>query len=81
MVRVNRGDTLTSDKIIQVDYIAGDVDSHYELRWYSLLDTSKWSTEYISPVGDSYAKTKVLLYNPQVCTGNCLSNRVQPAVK
>jgi len=63
MVRVNRGAKLKSDQIIQVDYIAGDVDSSYELRWFSLLDVAKWSSEYISPVGDTYASTKILLYN------------------
>jgi len=64
MVRVNRGAKLTSDKIIQVDFLAGDIDSNYELRWFSLLDVAKWSFEYISPVGDTYASTKILLYNP-----------------
>ena len=64
MVRVNQGDKLTSDKIILVDLITGDVDSQYELRWYSLLDIDEWSREYVSPVGDSVGKTKMVLYNP-----------------
>jgi len=64
MINVNRGDRLISDKIIQVDFIAGDKESYYELRWYSLLDVKQWSNEYISPVGDTFAKTKILLFNP-----------------
>lgn len=64
MVRVNQGDKLSSDKIIQVDLITGDTESIYELRWYSLLDVNEWSKEYVSPVGDTFGKTKMVLYNP-----------------
>lgn len=64
MIHVNQGNRLTSDKKIQVDYVAGDKGSTYELRWYSLLDVNQWSNEYISPVGDTFAKTKILLFNP-----------------
>jgi hypothetical protein len=64
-VRIKKqGEVITSDKGIQVDLIAGDVGDTYELRWYSLLPLAKWSNEYVSPVGDTKAQTKVLLYNP-----------------
>ena len=55
---------LTSDKPIQVDLITGDIGSEYESRWFSLLDTAQWSNEYVSPTGESFAKTKLVLYNP-----------------
>lgn len=63
-VRVNLGDTLSSDKKIQVDLITGDLMSYYELRWYSLLDTDQWKNEYLSPVGDDVGKTRMILFNP-----------------
>lgn len=61
---VEMGDQITSTKPIQVDFITGDKVSNYELRWYSLLSVDQYSTSYVSPVGDSVGKTKVLLYNP-----------------
>lgn len=64
MVRVDRGARLKSDKIIQVDFITGDINSYYELRWYSLLDVNRWSNEYVSPVGDTVARTRILMFNP-----------------
>ena len=63
MVTVNRGAKLTSDKPIQVVFVGGDKNSTYELRWFSLLDFNNWSNDYVSPVGDSYSETKVILYN------------------
>lgn len=62
-VRVSMGDTIDSSLPIQVDLITGDVKSYYELRWYSLLSVEKYSNSYVSPVGDSFGKTKVLCYN------------------
>lgn len=32
--------------------------------WYSFIGTEDWHNEFVSPVGDSVGKTKVLLYNP-----------------
>lgn len=64
MITVNRGDKLTADKPIQVVFVGGDKNSEYELRWFSLLDFNNWSNDYVSPVGDSFSETKILLYNP-----------------
>jgi uncharacterized repeat protein (TIGR01451 family) len=61
---VEQGDIVTSDKIVQVDILTGDIGSQYELRWYSLLPIDDWSNEYISPMGDTLGETKVVLYNP-----------------
>jgi uncharacterized repeat protein (TIGR01451 family) len=63
-VLVNQGDTVTSDKYVQVDFLTGDIDSDYELRWYSLRATEDWSDKYLSPVGDSAGETKLVIYNP-----------------
>ena len=64
MVRVKQVDKLTSDKPIQVDLITGDIDSAYESRWYSMRPYEAYSNSYVTPVGDSYGKTKVFVYNP-----------------
>jgi hypothetical protein len=64
MVRVNQGQKLLSDKPIQVDLLTGDVWSNYEVRWYSLRDNKDYVSSYVSPVGDSYGKTKLVIYNP-----------------
>jgi uncharacterized repeat protein (TIGR01451 family) len=63
-VMVNQGDTVTSDKDVQVDFLTGDRSSTYELRWYSLRSTEDWSDKYLSPVGDTKGETKLVLYNP-----------------
>ena len=60
---VKMGQKLMSDKIIQVVFVGGDKNSSYELRWFSFLDTKYWSNEYISPVGDTFSETKIILYN------------------
>ena len=64
MVKVNQRDRLIADKNIQVALITGGIDSEYELRWFVLYAAEQYSNEYISPVGDSFATTKVYLYNP-----------------
>jgi hypothetical protein len=55
---------LTSDKPVQVAMITGDIDSVYESRWYSLLDQAQWSTQYVTPTGETFGRTKLVLYNP-----------------
>lgn len=62
--RVDVGATLTSDKPVQVDVLAGDCDSTYEMRWFSLLPVSSWSNSYLSPVGNSKAESRAVIYNP-----------------
>jgi uncharacterized repeat protein (TIGR01451 family) len=69
-VLVNQGDTVTSDKFVQVDFLTGDIDSDYELRWYSLRATEDWSDKYLSPVGDSTGETKLVIYNPNTFSIN-----------
>lgn len=63
MITVNRGNRLIADKSLQVNFVGGDKDSEYELRWFSMLDYRSWSNEYVSPVGDTYSETKILMYN------------------
>ena len=62
--RVNVGATVTASKPVQVDVLAGDLSSTYEMRWFSLLPVELWSNEYLSPVGNSKAMTRGLVYNP-----------------
>ena len=64
LVRVNQADKLVSDKPIQVVLAAGDVNSTYEVRWYSMRPIENYARSYVTPVGDSYGKTKVVIYNP-----------------
>lgn len=65
-VDVNMGDKVTSTQPLQVDILTGDPGSTFEMRWFSLLPTPSWSDSYVAAVGDSFARTKVLLYNPSM---------------
>jgi len=58
------GDTFTSDKAIQVDILAGDIGSNYELRWLAQIPREKWGDTYLSPVGEKEGPTAFVLYNP-----------------
>ena len=67
VVRYNQeGATVTlSSGTAQVHLITGDIGASYESRWYQLLPTAFWSTEYITPVGTvNNHCTRVFLYNP-----------------
>ena len=64
MIDVKQGDTITSSKPVQASLMAGDINSTYELRWYSLTPRDMWSDVYYAPVGDSAGKTKVTVFNP-----------------
>jgi IgGFc binding protein len=61
---VKIADRLVSDKPIQVYLITGDRDSSYELRCFSLIAVESFSTSYVSPVGDTRGRTRVMVYNP-----------------
>lgn len=63
-VDIKQGDKFESSAPVQVDLCTGDIGSTYELRWFSILATSDWSDEYMTPVGDSFGHTRVVLYNP-----------------
>eukprot|EP00548_Thalassiothrix_antarctica_P001556 CAMPEP_0194130930 /NCGR_PEP_ID=MMETSP0152-20130528/1826_1 /TAXON_ID=1049557 /ORGANISM="Thalassiothrix antarctica, Strain L6-D1" /LENGTH=748 /DNA_ID=CAMNT_0038825569 /DNA_START=26 /DNA_END=2268 /DNA_ORIENTATION=- len=58
------GDSFTSDKVVQVDILAGDVGSAYELRWLAQIPREKWGNTYLSPVGENAGPTAYVLYNP-----------------
>lgn len=60
---VIQGMNFTSTSPIQVALVTGDVDSSYEMRWFSLNPVEQWSNDYVTPVGDSQGKTKLILYN------------------
>jgi len=61
---VKQSYTVVGTAPLQIDMITGDIGSNYEMRWYALLPTASWAMNYLSPVGDSIGKTKVLYYNP-----------------
>ena len=63
--KVNQGDRVTSTKPVQVHLFTGDVNSAYETRWYSLRPVETYADAYLTPVGDSVGKTKMLIYNPR----------------
>lgn len=63
------GDKFTADKPVQADLITGEILSDYEMRWFSLIATEAWTDDYISPVGDSFGKTKCVVYNPASAPG------------
>ena len=63
-VRVNVGTRIIADKAVQVDSLAGDIHSTYEMRWYSLLPVDAWATSYLSPVGHLGEAVKGMVYNP-----------------
>jgi uncharacterized repeat protein (TIGR01451 family) len=64
MVRLNQNDKVRSDKPVQADLLTGDVDDFFELRWFSMLPSDLWDSDYLSPVGDSTSQTIVYCYNP-----------------
>ena len=59
-----RGQSLTSNRPIQVDIIGGDAASNYELRWYALVPSDEFTTEYFSPVAETRGTTGFWFYNP-----------------
>uniref|UniRef100_A0A7S3L0K5 Uncharacterized protein n=1 Tax=Amphora coffeiformis TaxID=265554 RepID=A0A7S3L0K5_9STRA len=70
-IEVNMGAKLTTNgKKVQVDLLAGDVHSTYEMRWFSLLPTATWSTSYLSPVGNTKAQVTAWVYQPADATSD-----------
>jgi IgGFc binding protein len=63
-VTVNQAQQVTSTKPIQVVLLTADRNSHYQTRWFTMRPIDLYSTSYVSPVGDTYANTKIIVYNP-----------------
>ena len=66
---VNQGDQITSDKPIQVILVTGDIDlapkeSKPETRWFGIRSVQQMTNSYITPVGDTIGKSRMLIYNP-----------------
>jgi uncharacterized repeat protein (TIGR01451 family) len=61
---IDQGDVLTSNRPVQVDLVAGDIGSTYELRWYSLPPRDCCSFDYYTPVAEEVGSTGIWLYNP-----------------
>lgn len=67
-IDAKQGDKINSTAIIQAYLCAGDVSSLFEMRWFTLVPTNNWSDEYVTPVGDSFGRTKLTLYNPDAAS-------------
>jgi hypothetical protein len=63
-VTVKQSNRLVSSKPIQVVLLTGDRWSNYETRWYTIRPSEAMQSAYMTPVGDSHGKTKVIVYNP-----------------
>ncbi|MEQ8702144.1 MAG: hypothetical protein RLT05_36975 [Bauldia litoralis] len=63
-----RGNTVTSDKPIRAQLITGDINEQYQMRWYSLTPTEKWSDGYYAPVAEEVGSTGFWFYNPGATT-------------
>lgn len=61
---VHVGDLLTASKPIQVHLVTGDRGSMYEMRWFTLLPRGLYSRSFVTPVGNSKAGAKLVLFNP-----------------
>lgn len=68
VVRVNQGNTVTSDKPVQAQFITGDINEQYEMRWYSLTPTEWWLDGYYAPVAEEVGSTGFWFYNPGATT-------------
>lgn len=73
-VDIKQAQTIVSSKPMQVYLCAGDVGSNYEMRFFSVRPVSEWSDSYLSPVGDGYGRSKVILYNPNSASINIQFN-------
>ncbi len=61
------GDTITSDKPIQANFLTGDIGSNYESSWFTLYPYALLSSSYYAPVDGTTTPartTAVYLQNP-----------------
>jgi IgGFc binding protein len=63
-VTVKKSDQVTSDKPIQVILLTAQRGSHYQTRWFTMRPIGMYTDKYVSPVGDNYGRSRVILYNP-----------------
>jgi IgGFc binding protein len=63
-VNVTQSDQVTSNKPIQVVLLTADEYSTYQTRWFTMRALDDFKSSFVSPVGDSFANTKIVLYNP-----------------
>jgi uncharacterized repeat protein (TIGR01451 family) len=64
------GTQVRSNLPVQVNFLTGDIGANYESRWFSMVPRTRWSSEYIAPVGSTVVgdEASVLLYNPHSTT-------------
>jgi len=60
------GHKMTSNRPIQVDLVAGDIGSKYELRWFAQVDSGTWTKEYFAPVAETTGTSGFWFYNPNM---------------
>ena len=69
---IQTGATVMASRPVQAHLVTGDIDTHYESRWYTLYPTEQWDDSYYSPVGstpvDTHTgisqETYIFVYNP-----------------
>ena len=60
------GTQVRSNLPVQTNFLTGDIGVNFESRWFAMVPRSRWSSEYIAPVGTTVGgdEASVLLYNP-----------------
>ena len=62
---IKKGGTVLSTKPVQVNLVAGRVNAHYAMDWFTLYPQSQWSDTYYTPVGSASSQpTFIYFYNP-----------------
>ena len=67
---IRAGARMIANKPIQVHMITGDIQSHWESRWFTLYPRERWANEYYNPVSRTLvsAPVWVFLYNQSAAT-------------
>jgi uncharacterized repeat protein (TIGR01451 family) len=62
---VKKGGTVFATKPVQVNLVAGHINAHYAMDWFTLYPQSAWSDTYYTPVGSASGNpTYIYFYNP-----------------
>src|SRR6266542_4528600 len=63
---VKKGGSVLATKPVQVNLVAGHINAHYAMDWFTLYPVDQWSNRYYTPVGSSATgnPTFIYFYNP-----------------
>jgi IgGFc binding protein len=79
-LKVKKSDQVNSDKPIQVILQTAEPLSHYQTRWFTMRPIGMYTDKYVSPVGDSYGRTRIVLYNPSTVANSNLTYSITTLV-